>query len=243
MQVAQKNGSPTQYYQFLAGGVLAPFIQGSLCGATNYCQNGDGVQTVTQPAASPGGVLLPKSERYNFYTHLTYDLTPSIQLFGSVLFSSDDEVGTNVPNYNNGDLKINTDIYYLVISRNWIPTSPTALNLRNLLIAGNGGTLTASFNYGRENFEDGSTVNNNLTTYMRYNAGAQGSLSWLGGWGWDMHETYTQAVYYNQAFNNRIQTNYFNAVDAVVFFVSGGVAGVLVGQPVCRFTLTATLFD
>ena len=49
MQVAQKNGSPTQYYQFLAGGVLAPFNQGSLCGATNYCQNGDGVQTVTQP--------------------------------------------------------------------------------------------------------------------------------------------------------------------------------------------------
>src|SRR3569833_72743 len=239
MQVAQKNGSPTQYYQFLAGGVLAPFNQGSLCGATNYCQNGDGVQTVTQPAASPGGVLLPKSERYNFYTHHTYDLTPSIQLFGSVLFSSDDEVGTNVPNYNNGDLKISTDNYYLVNSPNWNPASPTALNLRNLLIAGNGGTLTASFNYGRENFEDGSTVNNNLTTYMRYNAGAQGSLSWLGGWGWDMHVTYTQAVYYNQAFNNRIQTNYFNAVDAVANPATGGVAGVPVGQPVCRSTLTA----
>jgi len=45
--------------------------------------------------------------------------------------------------------------------------------------------------------------------------GAQGTLSWLGGWGWDMHVTYTQSVYYNQAANNRIQTNFFNAVDAV----------------------------
>src|SRR6266567_1995424 len=33
MLVPQKNGSPTQFYQFLAGGALAPFNQGSLCGA------------------------------------------------------------------------------------------------------------------------------------------------------------------------------------------------------------------
>ena len=134
MIIPQKNGSATQYYQFLAGGVLAPFNQGSLCGATNYCQNGDGVATSTQPASAPGGVLLPKAERYNLYTHLTYDLTPSIQLFGSVLFSSDDEIGTNVPNYNNGDLKINTDNYYLINSPNWNPASPTALNIRNFLL-------------------------------------------------------------------------------------------------------------
>ena len=239
MQVAQKSGAPIQYFQFLAGGVLAPFNQGALCGSTNYCQNGDGVQTVTQPAASPGGVLLPKSERYNLYTHLSYDLTPSIQLFASVLFSSDTETGTNVPNYNPGDLKINTDNYYLVNSPNWNPSSPTALNIRNMLIAGNGGTLPATFLYGRENFEDGSTVNVNLTTYMRYTAGAQGTLSWLGGWGWDMHVAYTQANYYNQAFNNRVQTNYFNAVDAVANPAAGGVAGVPVGQPVCRSTLKA----
>jgi len=238
MIVPQKNKSPTQYYQFLAGGVLAPFNQGGLCGATNYCQNGDGVATATQPTQAPGGVLLPKAERYNFYTHLTYDLTPSIQLFGSVLFSSDNEIGTNVPNYNNGDLKIATDNYYLVNSPNWNPASATALNIKNILTAANGGTLPASFNMGRENFEDNSTVNNNLTTYMRYNGGAQGTLSWLGGWSWDAHVTYTQAIYYNQAFNNRIQANFFNAVDAVANPATGGVAGVPVGQPVCRSTLT-----
>jgi outer membrane receptor protein involved in Fe transport len=239
MQVPQKNGSPTQYYQFLAGGALAPFNQGSLCGATNYCQNGDGVQTATQPAQAPGGVLLPKAERYNLYTHVTYDLTSSIQFFGSVLFSSDTEIGTNVPNYNNGDLKIATDNYYLVNSPNWNPASAASYNIRNILIAGNGGTLPASFNLGRENFEDNSTVNNALTTYMRYNAGLQGTLSWLDGWSWDAHVTYTQSLYYNQSANNRIQTNFFNAVDAVANPATGGVAGVPVGQPVCRSTIAS----
>ncbi len=239
MIVPQKNGSATQFYQFLSGGTLAPFNQGALCGATNYCQNGDGVPTSTQPTSAPGGVLLPKAERYNLYTHLTYDLTPSIQLFGSVLFSSDTEIGTNVPNYNNGDLKIATDNYYLVNSPNWNPTSPTALNIRNILTASNGGTLPASFNLGRENFEDGSTVNNALTNYMRYNAGAQGTLSWLGNWSWDAHVTYTQSLYYNQSANNRIQANFFNAVDAVANPATGGVANVPVGQAVCRSTLTA----
>jgi iron complex outermembrane receptor protein len=240
MLVPQKNKSPTQFYQFLAGGVLAPFNQGSLCGATNYCQNGDGVPTSTQPTSAPGGVLLPQSERYNFYTHLTYDLTPSIKLFGSVLFSSDTETGTNVPNYNNGDLKIATDNYYLINSPNWNPASPTAYNIKNILTAGNGGTLPSSFNVGRENFEDGSTVNQALTTYMRYNAGAQGALSWLGGWSWDAHVTYTQSVYDNQSANNRIQTKFFNAVDAVANPAAGGVAGVPAGQPVCRSTLSSS---
>jgi iron complex outermembrane receptor protein len=237
MIVPQKNGSPTQYYQFLSGGALAPFNQGSLCGATNYCQNGDGVPTSTQPTSAPGGVLLPKAERYNLYTHLTYDLTPSIQLFGSVLFSSDTETGTNVPNYNNGDLKIATDNYYLTNSPNWNPVAPSAYNIKNILTAANGGKLPASVNLGRENFEDGSTVNQALTTYMRYNAGVRGPLSWLGGWDWDAHVTYTQALYYNQSANNRIQTNYFNAVDAVAN-PAGGVAGVPLGEPVCRSTLT-----
>jgi iron complex outermembrane receptor protein len=239
MLVPQKNGSPTQFYQFLAGGALAPFNQGSLCGATNYCQNGDGVPTAIQPTSAPGGVLLPKAERYNFYTHLTYDLTPSIQLFGSVLFSSDTETGTNVPNYNNGDLKIATDNYYLINSPNWNPASPTAYNIKNILTAANGGTLPASFNLGRENFEDGSTVNQALTTYMRYNAGARGTLPWLDDWSWDGHVTYTQSLYYNQSANNRIQANFFNAVDAVGNPAAGGVTGVPVGQPVCRSTLSA----
>lgn len=240
MIVPQKNGSATQYYQFLAGGVLAPFNQGSICGATNYCQNGDGTKTVTQPAASPGGDLLPKSERYNLYSHVSYDLTPSIQLFGSFLFSSDTETQTNVPNYNNGDLKIYTDNYYLVNSPSWNPSSATSYNIRNILIAGNGGTaLPASFNIGRENFEDGSTVNKALTEYTRYNFGAKGTLSWLGDWGYDVHGTYSQSLYYNQSGNNRIQTNFFNAVDAVANPSAGGVVGVPTGQPVCRSTLTS----
>lgn len=240
MLVPQKNGSATQYYQFLAGGALAPFNQGSICGATNYCQNGDGTKTVTQPAASPGGDLLPKTERYNLYSRVSYDLTPSIQLFGSFLFSSDTETQTNVPNYNNGDLKINTDNYYLNNSPSWNPSSATAYNIRNILIAGNGGTtLPASFNMGRENFEDGSTANKALTEYTRYNVGAKGTLSWLGNWGWDAHGSYSQSLYYNQSANNRIQAKFYNAVDAVANPATGGVVGVPTGQPVCRSTLTS----
>ena len=206
-----------KYQQFLAGGQVAPFNTGGICGGTSYCQNGDGVQTYNTPA----GVLLPSSERYSLYGRFGYDLTPTTQVYASVLYSNDDEVQTNVPNYNNGDLTIQRDNYYLPAQ---IRTQMTTLNLTH-------------FQLGRENIEDGSTINNARSIYMRYLLGVNGDLPIGSTWSWDAHAMLTQTNYTNSATNNRIQTNFFNAVDAVANPAVGGVSGVAAGAPICRSTI------
>ncbi|MDB5188374.1 MAG: TonB-dependent receptor-like protein [Candidatus Kaiserbacteria bacterium] len=205
--------------QFLAGGVLAPFNRGGICGGTSYCQNGDGVQTYNTPA----GVLLPSSERYSLYGRFGYDLSPTTQIYASILYSNDNEVQTNVPNYNNGDLTIKNDNAYLPMA---VKTQMATLGLSSFLL-------------GRENLEDGSTINDARSIYSRYLVGANGQLPFGSTWTWDGHAMLTQNNYTNSAQNNRIQANFFNAVDSVANPALGGVAGVPVGTAVCRSTLTA----
>jgi len=205
--------------QFLPGGVVAPFNPGGLCGGKSYCQNGDGAQT----QFSPAGVLLPSAERWNLYNRIAFDLTPTTQIWASVLYNSDNEIQTNVMNYNNGDLTIQSDNVFLPAS---VKAQMTALGLK-------------SFQMGRANTEDTTTVNNVMNKYGRYVIGANGTLPIGSTWLWDAHAMLTQANYTNSAQNNRIQTNFFNAVDAVANPAVGGVAGVPVGAPVCRSTLTS----
>jgi iron complex outermembrane receptor protein len=206
-----------KYQQFLPGGQVTSFNPGGICGGSSYCQNGDGVKTYETPA----GVLLPSAERWNMYGRLSYDLTPTTQIYASVLYSNDDEIQTNVPNYNNGDLTIQRDNVYLPAQ---IRTQMTTLGLTN-------------FQLGRENLEDGSTINNARSIYARYLVGANGQLPFGSTWTWDAHAMLTQANYTNSAQNNRIQTNFFNAVDAVANPAVGGVAGVAAGAPICRSTI------
>jgi iron complex outermembrane receptor protein len=206
-----------KYQQFLPGGQVTSFNPGGICGGSSYCQNGDGVKTYDTPA----GVLLPSAERWNMYGRLSYDLTPTMQIYGSVLYSNDDEIQTNVPNYNNGDLTIQRDNVYLPAQ---IRTQMTTLGLTN-------------FQLGRENLEDGSTINNARSIYARYLVGINGQLPFGSTWTWDAHGMLTQTNYTNSAQNNRIQTNFFNAVDAVANPAVGGVAGVAAGAPVCRSTI------
>jgi iron complex outermembrane receptor protein len=205
--------------QFLPGGQVAPFNPGAICGGKSYCQNGDGVQT----QFSPAGVLLPSAERWSIYNRIAYDLSPTTQIWASVLYNSDDEIQTNVMNYNNGDLTIQADNVFLPAS---VKAQMTALGLKN-------------FQMGRANTEDTTTVNNALTSYGRYVIGANGQLPFGSTWMWDAHGMLTQANYTNSAQNNRVQTKFFNAVDAVANPAVGGVAGVAVGAPVCRSTLSA----
>src|SRR6185369_10544842 len=139
------------------------------------------------------------SERWSLYNRIGFDLTPTTQIWASVLYNSDDEIQTNVMNYNNGDLTIQADNVFLPAS---IKTQMATLGLK-------------SFQMGRANTEDTTTVNNAMTKYGRYVIGANGVLPFGSTWTWDAHGMLTQANYYNSAQNNRIQTNFFNAFDAV----------------------------
>ncbi|HKU65211.1 MAG TPA: TonB-dependent receptor [Rhizomicrobium sp.] len=206
-----------KFQQFLAGGQIGTFNPGGICGGNSYCQNGDGVQTYNVPA----GVIMPSSERWSMYGRFGYDLTPTTQIYASILYSSDSETQTNVPNYNNGDLTIQRDNVYLPAQ---IRTQMTALGL-------------TKFQMGRENIEDGSTINNASISYARYLIGANGRLPFGTTWTWDVHGMLTQANYTISARNNRIQSKYFLSVDAVANPAVGGVSGVAAGAPVCRSTL------
>jgi outer membrane receptor protein involved in Fe transport len=205
---------PLKNSQFINGNTIVPFNPGGICGGVSYCQNGDGLKSYDTPA----GVLLPKAKRYNFYGRLTGDVGAS-HIWFSGLYSYDKEAQTNVPNYDNSDITIHPDNVFLPAS--------IASQLK-------GGTFT----FARENLEDQSTYNTAVTTYMRLVAGADGPLPVLTGWNWDAHVAYTRDVYDTHAEHNRIQSNFFNGVDAIANPAVGGVAGVPVGAPVCRTAVT-----
>ncbi|UAK25910.1 TonB-dependent receptor plug domain-containing protein [Sphingomonas nostoxanthinifaciens] len=204
--------------QFLGNGVTAPYNRGDYCGGVSYCQNGDGVKSYDTPA----GVLRPKADRYSGYSKLTYDIGDRGHIWGSVLYSYDREIQTNVPNYNNGDLVIRADNVYL----------PTQIRAQMATLG-----LT-SFTLGRENLEDKSTYNMGKTQYARGIVGADGALPFFDRWKWDAHLAFTRDTFDSTAANNRVQSRFFNVVDAVANPATGGVAGVAVGAPVCRSTLT-----
>jgi iron complex outermembrane receptor protein len=214
------NGPPGfKYTQFLGNNVTAPFNPGGICGGISYCQNGDGVASYDTPA----GILRPKADRYSGYSRLTYDIGATTELWASVLYSYDKEIQTNVPNYNNGDLLIRAENAFLPPQ---IKAQMATLGLSTFLL-------------GRENLEDQSTVNTSKTRYLRLVSGMNGRLPFLDSWKWDAHVAFTRATFDASAQNNRIQSNFFAAVDSIANPAVGGVAGVAVGAPICRSTLTA----
>ncbi|HEX4271985.1 MAG TPA: TonB-dependent receptor [Rhizomicrobium sp.] len=215
--VITTNAPGLKNVQFLGNGATAPFNPGGLCGSTAYCQNGDGVQTYN----TPDGVLLPKSSRTNLYTKLTYDLTPALQAWASILYSYDAETGTNVPNYDNGTLNIGINNAFLPAS---IVSQMKADNLTSITI-------------GKENLQDLATVNVGETRYLRYVAGLKGAVPWVESWNWDADVMYTQANWVDTSHYNRIVANWNNAVNSELNPAVGGVPGVAAGTPICVSTI------
>jgi outer membrane receptor protein involved in Fe transport len=77
-------GQPSTYLagtQFLPGGVTAPFVPGNY--ASNTAQSGgDGVDLAAI------GALVPGVKRGSAFTHLTFDLSDDVQLFGQALYGN-----------------------------------------------------------------------------------------------------------------------------------------------------------
>ncbi len=157
----------------------------------------------------------PALDHDTFYEHVSFDIAPSITVWSDVLYAHTRGESSVTPNYDNGTLTMQADNYYL----------PAAVKA---LAAADGVT---SFAYGRENLELG--INDPVSTYndLRTEAGINGKFAAFGSdWSWDATYQFSQNNYKYDAFNNRNQTNWLNAIDVV--------ANPANGQPICRSTLT-----
>ncbi|KEY99581.1 hypothetical protein AI27_02705 [Sphingomonas sp. BHC-A] len=204
LALARLLGFPTGTgVQFGPNGQPVPFNYGTNVGGT-YMTGGDG------GSFEDGGNLLPILKRYTGYGRIDFDLTQDIKLFGDYLQSRTETRSDLTANYDNGTLTINADNAYL----------PAAL--RSAMAAAN----MRSFALGRQQLEDGTAFFSTRTTMRRGVIGVEGKV---GGWSWDVSGQIGSTHYRQDSTNNRIQTRFFNAVDAVI--------NPATGQPVCRVTL------
>src|SRR5690606_1521262 len=189
---------------------LAPFDPGTGRTAT-FQIGGDGVQDVAG---------LPTALTYgNFFTHATFDLTDSVEVFVEGIYgeSITKFISTN-PNTTAGNaFTIFADNAYL----------PAAVRAQL------GGAPSFSLgridqDFGRANFHVRSASYNFVT-------GLKADLG--GGWTADAYYEHGETTQRIQTRSNGIYERIFRAADAV-FAPAGNAAGIAPGTIVCRSTLT-----
>ncbi|MBT2187314.1 TonB-dependent receptor plug domain-containing protein [Sphingobium nicotianae] len=194
--------------QFGTGGTPQSFTYGSPANNT-FMLGGDGA------SLEDDGNILPDIKRYSGYGRASFDISPAITLWTDLLWSRVEV---------NSDLAPNIDLGAtpLTIQRDnaFLPTS-----IRTLMTANN----ITRFSLGRVNMEDGFSQNNSKGRVLRYAAGLNGKFG--DGWEWDAFVQRSDNRFRQESVNNRIQTNWFNGVDAVI-----GANG----QPVCRINADAS---
>ncbi len=198
-------GSPLRGIQFGAGGTPTPFTYGNYPGGF-YQQGGSGGNE------SYYANISPELSRKVGYGRLSYEIAPSVTAYVEGMYAYETGYYELVSNYDNGTLTIQRDNAYLPAS------------VRDIMLANN----ITSFRMGRTNIETGFEGNYKAQRDGRYTAGLKGKIA--GGWTWDAFAQFSRNSYLSTSPLNRIQQNWFNAVDAVVDPSSG--------QVVCRVTLT-----
>jgi len=180
------------------------------------------------------------SQRAALYLHASYDLSDSIELYGSVI-EARSVIGPtgDVPPYRFGTssttwLSVTADNAYL-------PASIAAQ------MSGPGGGNPAGptyLNVGRMNYDwGGDSKPKNTNTTSRYVAGFKDDLG--SSWTWTGYYEYGRNDYYGSVSNNLITSingntaagNVNLAADAVIA-PAGNAAGIAAGTVVCRSTLT-----
>ena len=179
-----------------------------------WTQGGDGPELELNHS-----VIAPKSMRDNIYSTATYDIDSDTQVDLELMFSRSEGQDPNVPNYE-ASLAINRQNAFL-------PNNIAAIMDANKL---------TSFNMGRITLEGGDDFNTATYIYQRGSLGVHGKV--FGDWSWDVNGTYTKTIRSQKSYNNRNLAKWAQAVDSVANPAAGGVAGVAVGAPVCRSTLT-----
>ncbi len=202
------DSGPLEGHLFRSRGTPMAMQYGPYAGSSTFMIGGSG------GSFSQFAGVGPALDHDTFYEHVSFDIVPNITVWSDVLYAPHPRRVFRHADYDNGTLTMQADNYYL----------PAAVKA---LAAADGVT---SFAYGRENLELG--INDPVSTYndLRTEAGINGKFAAFGSdWNWDATYQFSQNNYKYDAYNNRNQTNWLNAIDVV--------ANPANGQPICRSTL------
>jgi outer membrane receptor protein involved in Fe transport len=167
----------------------------SMIGGDNVGQNLSNATLLATPIEAVSG-----------FGHVDFDATPDITLFGELMGAWSKAAGQTQQPRDAGTLVIQRDNAYLPAS------------IRTAMIANNLQTITV----GRLNNDTGPVLSDARNSTWRGVIGAKGNLG--GSWKWDAYYQYGQNSYsVDVGPNNRIQTNWRNAIDAVVNPTTGAI--------------------
>jgi outer membrane receptor protein involved in Fe transport len=201
--------------QFGVNGAQSPLVLGNYVGGV-WMQGGGGI--APQPDF---GTITQASKRTSAFGRLTYDFTDKVQGFGELLYAESEGYWTNTVNYDSGTIVITRDNAYL------------PANILASMVANN----IASFTMGRMNSELGRVHLYTSNRYIRPVIGLSGRLNDV--WKWDASAVFTRAEYSAETDNNRIESRWNLAKDAVrVTAANVGASGLAIGSVACRSTLT-----
>lgn len=185
--------TPLANIQFGPGGVLLPFTPGSPRTGTAAI-SGDGYWS--------GGELdlsVPFT-RHSLLAQLDYELASELTLFFEGSLSRAHAVSETAQSWDFTPITIRSD-------NPFIPAS-----LRALLNPA-GGAAIGQFAITRFNTDLGFFTADSTAQTMRFALGARGQLT--DSWSWEAYYQWGRTDFENRQLNNRIQANFFNAVDAV----------------------------
>lgn len=191
--------------QFLPGGATAPFTYGTEVSAATMV-GGDGFW-------EPRGNVIAPLETKSAFLHGTIEASDAVSLFFEGAYANSKSSYNGSPGSYSG-----TQAFTIFNDNAFLPQT-----IRSQMATLN----IASFSLGRMSRDWGSNIGRSDTQTIR---GAVGFNADLGSWKID--GSYDVGVTIAKVRNDRspVQTNVFNAVDAVISPVTG--------QPVCRSTLT-----
>jgi outer membrane receptor protein involved in Fe transport len=194
---------------FNPDGSLSPFNRGLLIG--NNAVGGD------SPSIDDVVVIAPPIKRYSAMARVSYDVTDDIRLTADVIHAKIYGRYPYVPDANYGDITINAENPFL------------SQAVRNQLLAAG----EATFRMGRFNTDFAMMEIDYSRRTTQATIALEGKLG--GSWNWSGH--YSHGAFYQPVYvyNDRIRSNFANAVDVVADPVSG--------QPICRIALTVPTTD
>lgn len=197
---------PLKGIQFAADGTPEPFTYGALAGGL-FMIGGSGQG---QNAFITGVDIKVPVTRYNGYVHAEYDFNDHLQGFLEGSYGYVDGRNLGGATRDTGSITIKIDNAYLPAS------------IRSQMVADH----ITSFKMGREGYDFGFGVGEDLTKTYRVVTGLKGDLG--HGWTWNAYYQFGESDYRQTVTNDRINPNFNLAVDAVL-----GPGG----TPICRSTL------
>ncbi len=188
--------SPLRGYQFLPGGIQAPFNYG------NDIYNSGTAYGGTSPDGSPtriGHQLVLPVNRITALAHIDYDVTDNISAFVEGSYA---RAGSRF----NGPGTRDTNTTTIVIRRDnaFLPAATAALMDANGIQA---------ISLGRHSLDYGQSFPDNFNTTTRVVGGLNGKLG--GSWTWDGYVEYGRNQFDSNITPVRINQNFSYAVDAV----------------------------